>query len=233
MTFPMTRPSACPPDRRADAGGADGRTLADRSHSQHPHPRRKQPVSPEYWSQAACWLLESSRMTDPVHEIVTLLEGPRIFDGLVTAGTLLASPSVLPSTERAQLLGLLHERIRLVPAESVEDAEQAADARLHRIARVAAAPGDDYEVEEIVLVLTLRIEVALATFAAHELGLERWRTVSHSSDEAITSLARGKRSREAYRSAIALIEKNWRSEVPFDVDLLGLEAIWRAAVPTR
>jgi hypothetical protein len=44
----------------------------------------------------------------------------------------------------------------------------------------------------------------------------------------LRTLATSRHGRGAYRSSLALIEKNSRRRIPFDVDLVGLTDVWNA-----
>ena len=76
--------------------------------------------------------------------------------------------------------------------------------------------------------LTLRIGLAFAMLVAKQMfGLD-WELNLIYCDENLVEIATSPVSRGAYRSSISLVQKNWRRDTPFDLEVAGLSNIWTA-----
>lgn len=158
-------------------------------------------------------------ITDELTEARALLEREAIFSAAVRLGVLESTSVLLTEQRSAWLREQIHELIAGVDIDSlVKQCMDKAD-RLRR----ALTHGVRYESEELVFALTLRIEIAAALHCAASDARGSSLNVNLSDcDEALVEIANSSTNRNAYQKAISLIEKNWRSRIPFMPGSLGI-----------
>jgi hypothetical protein len=159
--------------------------------------------------------LTQQTINEEIAKARALLEADALFSAAVRLGILESASVPLADSERERIRELLAS----VDSETlVEQSMDKAD-RLRRI----LAHGARFESEELVLALTLRVEIAAALRCAVAFAQDSVLNVDLSDcDEALVKIANSSPNRNAYRKAISLIEKNWRSRMPFSPQSLGI-----------
>ncbi len=148
-----------------------------------------------------------------------LLQGDN-FGAAVKLGALWSARMQSAETEYVALREQVLERLNRLDADRLRDEAFARRARLQRILSV----GDTFEFEELVLALTLRVEVALVSFLLASLRSEAAFAVDfRECDDRLKEIARERTSAAAYRDATKAIDSHWRKEAQFDVSELGLQ----------
>lgn len=140
------------------------------------------------------------------------------FSALASLGTILASLAQVPSDVRALLREQVRSRVNDADLNVVRIATTENWDRLDRILR----HGSVFQYEELVLALTMRIELALVELCLEQVLQESRMDRAGSCDDRLLEIKESPENRAAYGSAIRSIEKNWRAEIPFDPMTLGV-----------
>lgn len=167
-------------------------------------------------------------MTDPVDSVLRRAElDAKLGVHLAAAASMGAALSAAEGggwgSRREEVLSRCRAIGGLLDVETVlADSHQA----LERIGRVVSV-GNRFNDDEWMLLLTLRVQVALANVALSTVAgiAPLFREDVH--DARLVELARHPVNRTAHRSAVADIQRYWRSRVPFDTDRLGLGQLVR------
>lgn len=146
----------------------------------------------------------------------TFLSDGAVYSAAVGLGGLLAAG--VPAAA-------LDSVLRRLSILELEEACAEQEARLGRVTATSSA----LLFEELMLVLTIRIEIAMARLARHAVTKER--LSSDSSDDEIREIAR--RQHGVFESVCVQIRERWQSEVSFDATRLGIDALMPLLTSSR
>ena len=132
------------------------------------------------------------------------------FSGALMLGELWAGRSRLPAKQVASVEQRLVEYVARLDAGRMHEALVERRDRLRRI----LFTGGTYLYEELVLVLTVRIECTLVMSLFAEAAGHRLDVSFEDCDLRLEEISKEARNRHAYRSAIKAIETNWPEAVP-------------------
>ena len=134
------------------------------------------------------------------------------FSALASLGTILAALAQVPSDMREYLREQVTSRVRDADLGVVRILAAKNLDRLDRILRY----GNVFQFEELVLALTIRIELALVQLCFEQVLQEHCVDSVEGCDDRLLEIKESSENRSAYRSAMRSIEKNWRAEIPLD-----------------
>jgi hypothetical protein len=147
-----------------------------------------------------------------------LLAGGAPLSAAVRLAALWASSSELTETDRASMEHAIRSRFDLMDLDNLKEELVQKTERLRRI-----LSGRHLGFEDIVLALTFRIEIALVDGCVSQFPkIGSFNIHLQDCDELLLELSKVPKTRSAFLSARASIEKNWRRRVPFDVGLIGM-----------
>jgi len=103
-------------------------------------------------------------------------------------------------------------------------------AKLHRLERFRLSPNEKYEFEEIVLWLTLRVEISVMSRLlldvfpkmAPQIQLAEW-------DSAFCRAVTASGNASTYAAAVTALRKNWFSDFPIDLISIGVAHLFECA----
>ena len=144
------------------------------------------------------------------------------FSALAELGAALGSIGLLSASKRESMRSEIETRVAQIIRGGVAEIQQSAEEHAERLDRILAQ-GGKLLYEEIVLLLTLRIELALVDRCLQGLAGIGLENTGADADEALEAVGTRPDSAAAYRSAVTAIEKNWRARMPFDIAWVGVE----------
>ncbi len=146
----------------------------------------------------------------------TFLSGGAVYSAAVRLGGLLASGVSVDA---------LNSVLRRLPVLELEHACAEQEERLERVTATTGA----LLFEELMLLLTSRIEIAMACLAHNAVTKDR--LSSQSSDQEIREIAG--RQHELFEIVCVQIRDRWQSDVPFDATRLGIDALMPLLLSSR
>ena len=162
-----------------------------------------------------------TRVQLELDEADRLISAGELFSAAVALGGLWSGRSRLAADARTSLEQSVRRRL---VALSVAELQSSVTSRIERLERVVCA-GGRYEFEELVLALTLRIEIAVVTRAVAEVSGAMLEADTRACDVCLCDIAEERKSKDAYTAAASAIVTNWQQEAGLDFDDLGVRAL--------